>query len=301
MDKKTKTAAAAAIVALSGASAFMTYQAIAMDIMSKLFKRKKRNEETDPECLDWLSSSNADSLSVRSFDGLELSGTDIHNHDDDRYLIMVHGLNTSKSGLYPRAREFDSLGYNILLIDQRGAGDSQGKYYTYGVKESQDLMIWIGKLIELHPDAKICLYGLSMGAATTMMSCAFQLPQNVRCIVEESGYSSLEEEFRYMIKKDYKFAFTYPVLKMIESVMSNKLNMNLSDVSPKKCLEENEIPILFVHGEKDDLVPIEAAKILYNHNKGVKKYYPVKEAGHCQCDKDADYYGNVDSFIREYL
>ena len=77
--------------------------------------------------------------------------------------------------------------------------------------------------------------------------------------------------------------------------------MSFEDASAKKCLENNEVPILFVHGEKDDFVPFEMAKILYNHNKGIKKYYPVKDAGHCEANNDPDYYRNIDGFLRNYL
>ena len=297
MDHKI-TAAAAAFTA---ASAYLTYRAISKDIMSRVFDRKDFSNHVDQKYLDWISSSDAVQVEVRSFDGLKLNGFNIHNHEDNRYLIIVHGIGGSKSDLYPRAYEFDQLGYNILLIDQRSAGDSDGTYYSYGMKEAQDLQIWINYLTGKYPDARICLYGVSMGAATVMMSTAYDLPENIRCIVEESGYASMEEEFAFLIRKDYRISFTYPVLKLLEAKMYEKFGLRFSDVSPKTCLENNEIPILFIHSESDDTVPFESARILYNHNKGVKKYYPIKGTPHSRANEDPQYYQNVDSFIREYI
>ncbi|MBQ6335168.1 MAG: alpha/beta hydrolase [Erysipelotrichaceae bacterium] len=297
MDYKKTIAVGAALTAAS----YMSYRAISEDMLNKVFYHKEFQDEIEQKYLDWISSSNAFQVKVKSFDGLKLNAYNIHNHDDDRYMIMVHGIGRNKSSLYSRAYEFAKLGYNILLIDQRAAGDSQGEYYTYGVKEAQDLQLWISYLTKKYPQTKICLYGLSMGAATIMMATAYELPENVKCLVEESGYSSMEEEFAYLIKRDYKLSFTYPVVKLLESKMEKKFGMSYGDVSPKLCLEENEVPILFIHGDEDKTVPFEMATILYNHNKGVKKYYPIHGAGHTECNSDENYYRNVDEFIRTYL
>ena len=43
------------------------------------------------------------------------------------------------------------------------------------------------------------------------------------------------------------------------------------------------------------------AKVLYNHNKGIKKYYAVEDAGHTKAKLDPDYYDNIDTFIKEYM
>ena len=291
-------------IALLGATtglSYLAYRIIGDEMINRIFTRKEYLEETEEKYLDWISASNASQIKVKSCDGLKLNAYDVHNHDDDRYMIMVHGSSSNKSALYPRAYEFDKMGYNLLLIDQRAAGDSEGEYCTYGVKEAQDLQIWISYLTKKYPDVRICLYGLSLGAVTVMMSAAYELPENVRCIIEESGFSSLEEELAYVIKKDYKIYFTYPVLKMLEEKIGSRFGMRYSDASAKICLENNEVPILFIHGEKDEIVPFDMAKILYNHNKGIKKFYPIAEAGHCQADLDVNYYTNVDAFISSCL
>ena len=297
MKKKHVVMAGAA---LTGAS-YVAYRSISEEMMKRIFNRVDVKEIADAEYLDWLASSDAVKVTVSSFDGLKLNAYNIRNHEDNRYIIMVHGKGSNKSRLYPQAREFDALGYNILLIDQRCAGDSEGEYYTYGLKESQDLQIWISYLVNKYPDSKICLYGFSMGAASVMMAAGYQLSDTVRCIVEESGFSSLKEQLVYVLKKDYRLTATSPVLKLVENRMKERFGMCFDDVSAKKCLEENEIPILFIHGEKDELVPFEMAKILYNHNKGEKKFYPLSEAGHGECSQDENYYRNVDSFIRSYM
>ena len=285
---------------LSGAS-YLAYQAISDQLIERIFTKRQEKRVVETKYLEWLSSSNAIEVKVKSFDGLKLSAYNIRNHKDDRYIIMLHGVYSDKSDMYDRAMEFDKLGYNLLLVDQRGAGDSEGEWCTYGVKESQDLQIWINYLCQKYEDVKICLYGVSMGAAAVMMSTAYELPDQVKCLIEDCGYSSLRDEVAHVIKKDYKIYFPYPILKMLEKKMIERFGMRFDDVCPKLCLENNEIPILFIHGEKDEFVPHEMSVILYNHNKGIKKYYSVPDAGHKDACIDPKYYENLDGFIRCYM
>ncbi|MCR4634090.1 MAG: alpha/beta hydrolase [Erysipelotrichaceae bacterium] len=291
----------ALITAGLGGVSYAAYQAVADQLIDKIFIKRQQKRVVETKYLDWINSSNVLDVKVRSFDGLKLSAYNVHNHENGRYIILLHGIYSDKSDMYGRAMEFDKLGYNLLLVDQRGAGDSQGEYCTYGVKESQDLQIWINYLIQKYPDVKICLYGVSMGAAAVMMSTAYKLPENVVCMIEDCGYSSMKEEIAHIIRKDYKIYFPYPILRMLEKKMNERFGMSFDDVSPKTCLEENEIPILFIHGEKDSFVPPQMATILYNHNKGIRKYYSVADAGHKEACIDPEYYNNLDRFISAYM
>ena len=296
-----KISKALAVAGTAAGVSYLTYRQIADQLFKNVFCRKEETIEVDRKYQEWIRSSNVLRVKITSFDGLKLCAYNIRNHESHDYLIMVHGIWANKSRMYPYAYEFDQMGYNLLLIDQRAAGDSQGEYYTYGQKESLDLMQWIDYLIAKDSQARIVLFGMSMGAATVMTAAAGKLPENVRCIVEDCGYSSMREELDHVIQRDYGLKYTGAILSIIERKMQEKLQMSFEDASAKKCLESNEIPILFVHGDQDDLVPFQMATILYNHNKGVKKYYPVAGAGHCQAANDPDYYRNINGFIRQYL
>ena len=292
---------ALAIVAAGALASYNTYKTIGNDMFERLFKRRNRENDVDQKYLDWIASSQALQVKVKSFDGLKLDAYNIRNHENGPYMIMVHGIRADRSQLYSRAYAFDKRGYNILLVDQRASGDSEGDHYTYGLKESQDLQIWISYLTKKYPDSKICLYGLLSGASTVMMGTAYELSKNVSCIVEENGYPSLEEEFAYLIRKDYKLAVPQPVNKLLEGKMKTKFGMTYADVSAKSCLEKNEVPILFIQNNIIDLVSQDSAKILYNHNKGMKKYYSVDADNDVLENEESNYYKNIDSFIRSCM
>ena len=297
MDKKKLIAALGVTTGVS----YLSYKLISDEMFKRIFLSRQHDSYLKPEIRNLIETFDIKKIQKDSFDGLKLYGEDIHNQAHNRYIIMVHGIWSRRENMYERAIEFDKLGYNILIVDQRGAGESEGKYYTYGMKESLDLLIWIDYLVSTYSDVQICLYGLSMGAATVMMAAANRLPEAVKCIVEDCGYSSMKEELDHVLRKDYKLAYTGIVLKLIENRMQEEFGIRYEDVNIKKFLENNNIPILFIHGTADEFVPYDMAKMLYNHNKGSKKFYPVENAGHTEANTDPNYYRNVDGFIRAYL
>ena len=134
-----------------------------------------------------------------------------------------------------------------------------------------------------------------------MMATRNKLPDNVKCIVEDCGFSSVKEQFDHVLKTDYKISFTKIVLQLLEIKMNETLGLSFDDLNVKKCLDENEIPILFVHGKEDDFVPYEMSLRLYNHNKGTKKFYGVENAKHGKSRNEPDYFTNVNKFISKYI
>ncbi len=291
----------AAAAGVTGGLSYLAYKRISSQLFSNAFSKHPKEEEVDQKYLDWLSSSNVMQVRITSFDGLNLNAYNVQNHNTNRYVILVHGIWSSKKFSYPRAYEFDRRGFNTLIVDQRASGDSEGEYYTYGQKESLDLLLWINYLISKDPTVQIVLYGVSMGAATVMMATANDLPANVKCIIEDCGFSSAEEQFDNIIKTEYKIRFSKPVLMMLEKELKKKLGMSFDDMSPKKALDTNEIPLLIIHGEEDRFVPFEMSKKLYNHNKGYKKYYPVAGADHTAAINDEKYFDNIVSFVKQFV
>lgn len=299
MGKKLKTLSTVAIVA--GAS-YTTYKLIAQKLFDYTFKRVNKDDKWEHRHLDWYKASKRTDLKMNSYDGLKLHAVKIENNDTDKYVIMVHGIWSNGNAMIDRAYEFDKLGYNILMVDQRASGESEGKYYTYGFKEGFDINQWINYLVKRNKDCKIMLYGVSMGAATVMQTTNNVLPDNVRCIVEDCGFSSLKEELAHILKKDYKILKPNIVLNFLQLQMSEEIGLKFSDVSAKRVLNDNEIPLLIIHGEDDDFVPFDMAKIIYNNNKGYKKYYPVKNAKHGKAAaNDEKYYQHVNEFAEKFM
>lgn len=282
-------------------TAYSAYKLITNRVFNYAFKKNEIPDKVSDDLKKWIEKSKKEKVHIISDDNLNLNGILFKNNKTKNYIICVHGIWSSKDFMYPYVYELDKLGYNILLIDQRASGDSDGEYYTYGYRESMDLAKWCDFLASKIKNIKICLFGVSMGAATCMMSTSRNLNKSVKCIIEDCGYSSLYEQFEHMLKNKYKIKNTKLVLSIFDNVINKKMGFKLDDVNLKRCLNTNKIPILLIHGEKDNFVPFSMVNVLYESNLGEKQILKIKNAKHSGCIKDKKYFYTINLFIKKYL
>src|SRR5690606_382844 len=107
---------------------------------------------------------------------------------------------------------YEDLGFNIFYADSRGHGNSEGDYIGFGWHDRLDYVDWIQKIIEEKgKDTEIVLHGLSMGAATVLMTSGEALPENVKAVIADSPYTSVQDLFAYQMKRMYHLP-SFPVL-----------------------------------------------------------------------------------------
>lgn len=252
-------------------------------------------------CDEWFSNSKKEEIYIKSYDGLKLHGYLINNLDTNKYLVIAHGLNANLFSSLDIAYYFEKLGYNSLIFDQRACGNSEGLYSTMGFKESFDLIQWINYLIEKKPNSSICLHGISMGSVSVCLALGTELPQNVKCAIADCGFTTLKDETKYRITQKYHI---YPTIlnSTINQILNKKVNITFDNVRPIDCIKNSKLPICFVHGTEDKLVPFSMCEELYNANKNSeKKFYPFKAKAHGQSKFDDNYYEVLNTFIKEYM
>lgn len=208
-------------------------------------------------------------------------------------IAIHHGYRGDYVSMLPQVQFFSELGYNIILVDARGHGSSEGKFITFGMNESQDLNTWVAKEVEGKPEQNVYLYGVSMGAATVMMSQEKPQP-NVKAVIEDCGYSSVEQQFRDMLRMISKATQYIPILNQInwyakEDTLLNllndqhlkpKLEMDLFAVSPLESTKVSGVPALYIHGESDTFIPPVAKDLLYTAAIGYKEQLGIPGAEH---------------------
>lgn len=255
----------------------------------------------DLETEAWLNSCVTEDVQITSEDGLNLVGK-IYRADSDshKWVIGIHGYTGKKEDYQNTACQYAKQGYNVLLPDMRSHGESEGTYIGMGWLEKDDVLLWIDKLIEMDPDAEIILHGTSMGGATVMMVSGEELPDNVKGIIEDCGYTSVWDIFADEL--DYLFGLpTFPVLNAAEFVGNIRAGYTFSEASSIEQVKEADVPMLFIHGSEDNFVMTDMVYEVYEACPTTKDLLVIEGAGHgeaYQMDPDL-YFGTVFEFIEE--
>lgn len=284
-----------------GASAYGGFSYVifrnAFDVKNSMIHKAKHLIHTDEECEAWFSHSAKEDVYLTSYDGLRLHGVKIQNHEEEHaWLIIVHGTASSYKNMLSAIYEADHRGYNVLAIDQRGCGYSQGHYTGLGWNEHYDVISWIQWLIRKDHSCKIGLYGVNTGAAAVMNACGDYLPSNVKCAVEDGAYSGIKEMISHATKQMTKIDAA-PFLPAVDLLVKKLLHFSMNDVSFHKQLRQAEIPMLFMHGSEDETVPSSMVFDNYYACAAEKELYIVEGKGYGNTNTDPDYYNVLFEFL----
>ena len=218
---------------------------------------------------------------INSDDGLKLHAMLLKNGEGKKLVIAAHGFRSSaKRDFAACLPYFYEKGFSFLFIDQRAHGESEGEYITYGAYERYDLLRWINRAIEtLGADTEILLHGVSMGASAVLMASGLELPKNVKGIIADSGFVSPYDIFVHVLDRSFH-AKPFPLMYLAGIIEKHKAKFDFKGVSTIDAMVVNTIPVLFVHGEDDDFVPIDMTEANYEFCKAEKYIVRVKGARH---------------------
>ena len=192
---------------------------------------------------------------ITSRDGKKLHARYYHVADDAPVALQFHGYKSMGvrdfSGI---AVECMKLSQNVLIVDQRSHGESDGKRISFGIKERYDCLDWIKYINDRFSEkTKIILYGVSMGAATVLMASELEMPKNVIGIVADCPYSSPKAIIK-KVSRDMKLpaSLAYPFIRLGALIYGG---FDPNKASPVSAVTKTSIPILLIHGENDGFVP----------------------------------------------
>lgn len=212
-------------------------------------------------------------MEIISSDGLRLKGEYVHNTEiartpgeSIRVVILSHGYGgNGYRDLLIFSEFYIRQGFDILIIDQRSHGRSEGKYITFGDRESEDMALWVSRVIETAgTDCKILLHGWSMGAAIVYLCAAKGIAPQVKGVIYDCGFDSAEAQMfsvagRHthlpMVMLWYLMQFLKPIGRIVG-------RFDIRKASPIRYASQMQIPVFFVHGEQDSLVPVQMCRRL---------------------------------------
>lgn len=204
-------------------------------------------------------------LTIRSHDGLTLAARYVppENGTPRAIVLMVHGYrSTPMNDFSCGARDMLAMGLGCLLIEQRAHLTSEGDTITFGVMERYDVLAWARYLKENFPDTPVILDGISMGATTVMMASALDLPDNVRGIIADCGFTSMDDMFRGIIGEWFHLP-PWPFIPLASLYCRLKNGFGFADVTAQEALLHAKVPVLIAHGTGDTFVPFEMSERIY--------------------------------------
>jgi len=249
----------------------------------------------------WFDEQDADILDINSFDDLTLKAQYIEQ-ESEKKVILAHGFNQSGSDMGKLTKFYHEQGFDILLPDARGHGESEGAYIGYGWHDRLDYLDWIDVLIDEYHAEEIILHGNSMGAAVVLMTSGEELPDQVKAIVADSSYSTLEEELIHQLKHIYNLP-SFPLLNVTSMVTKVRAGYTFKEVSAIDQVQKNTRPLFIIHGDADDLVPTEMGHRIYEAAGGEKELWIVPDAGHTKAFDivSEEFQDRVEAFIKSVL
>lgn len=219
-------------------------------------------------------------VTVTSFDGLTLFGRYYHHKDGAPVKILFHGYRSTAvrdgAGGFELARK---LGLNVLAVDQRAHGKSQGHIISFGINERRDCLSWVEYINNrFGAETPIILSGLSMGAATVLMAASLPLPENVTCILADCPYSSPAEIIR-KVSRDVHIPdkIIYPFISLSARLFGGFV---LEETGAIDAVKQSPVPILLIHGEDDRFVPCEMSRRIQASSDGRIRLETFPGAGH---------------------
>lgn len=220
---------------------------------------------------------------ISSFDGLKLHAKFLYNPAQiEKTIILSHGYHSSPEFDFSCALPmYYELGYNLLLIDQRAHGQSEGKYICFGVRERFDILKWCQHIsLKFGNKHQIIIGGISMGATAALLAAALpDMPKNLIGVIADCGFTSPYAEFVHILKDSMHIPL-FPTLYLAELIAKNRAGFTFRECSTVDAVQNIKVPVLFIHGEGDTFVLPENTIKNYNSCTSAKELILIPDAGH---------------------
>lgn len=252
------------------------------------------------ECKAKLAEFPQEDMYITSHDGLKLHATYFPCDGSKKVVVCFHGYTSEGLNDYSTlALFYHKHGYNLLLVDERAHGKSEGKYIGFGCLDRHDALLWIKEMIRVHgEDCKIILHGDSMGGSTVLMTTGLELPKQVKAVVSDCAFTSAWEVFSSVLRNMYHLP-AFPIMHISNMMVKRRAGFELNECNAREEVAKAKVPILFMHGSADTFVPCSMVHELYEACRSEKKLVIIEGASHVEsCYKDPELYeGAIEEFI----
>lgn len=239
-------------------------------------------------------------VSIQS-DGLRLVG-EYFDFGFSKCVLIEQGRAECLQYDYYFAKPYKDASCNVLVIDTRANGLSEGKYISGGVLESRDIPVWINHITETYPHNKeFYIHGICVGSASAILAAAKEdFPKCVKGIVAEGPYHSFYESFREHLV-DYRKP-VYPILWQIRFLCKLHIGVDIKKQAPITYIDKIHVPLLMLCGKKDVYSLPEKCQSLFDKCSSKHKRLVWFEEGahsHLRINATEKYDSEIKNFVLE--
>lgn len=221
---------------------------------------------------------NFETLTIQSFDNLKLYGNFVKGEDESVTVICIHGYRSSMLGDFIGISEiYQKRKYNLLFVENRAHGRSEGKYLGFSELDRFDIASWVKKIKEMYPSTKVFLHGNSMGAASVVHTSDMDI--GVSGIIADCGFTSILDITNYLIKDMFKLP-SFPFINMARLNAWIFAKVSFDKSNSKRIVKNSKVPIVFISGTEDNYVPVQMTIDTYENCTSKKYLLLVEGAGH---------------------
>lgn len=233
----------------------------------------------------WCREQNMRDCYIRSVDGLLLHAYYFPAENAERVVLLSHGYKGSGFGDFAyTARFLHENGCNLLFVDQRCCGLSEGEFITFGAREQYDIQRWTYYIAERNrKQLPVYLYGESMGAAAVLMASGQKLPREVRGFIADCGFRSMKGQLQDIAANWFHLKWVGLLLFRVDLFCGFLAGFHMKEADTTKAMRTNTRPVLFFHGGKDTYV--DPGNSIYNYSqcRAPKELVMIPEARHLCC------------------
>lgn len=242
---------------------------------------------------------------IPSTDGLKLRGWWLEAAKGAATVVVLHGVTQNRTRVLRAAIVLRRAGFNVLVFDGRGHGQSEGRHITYGFHERRDVEVAVEWLItEKKVDTeRIGLAGESMGAAITLQVAAHY--PKVKAVWADSPFASLRR-----VTKEYVSRITKLPRALLETVLwpafhvaNYRGKFDVDMVEPLALAKQIKCPVYLIHGTADDLISTDHSQNIYDALETKKELWIVEGARHARSIQHSrnEYSERLIKFFKENL
>ena len=197
-------------------------------------------------------------IRIKGWDGKTLVGHWFPVKGHKRIILAMHGWRSSWCSDFGTIADFwKTQRCSVLYVEQRGQGSSGDNYIGFGMTERYDCLAWLQWLCgHTEKDIPIYLAGVSMGATTVLLASGMDLPDAVRGIMADCGFTSAHHIWKYVAERNLHLRYGLHQ-NLADQLCRQRISMGTKSCSTVEALRKCKVPVLFIHGSEDHFVPVE--------------------------------------------